>query len=307
MLLGFFCTGPATEWCMGIPRGQMIVSAAHLSECPQALGIYRGGLLVAAYVDDSLGASEAAVQRCAAQFMTVYAGEFGHDQGLSNGLVEWYPVADQSSSIGFPPSPGQAGYILQAFSWGDNPSDGSGPPFFRCNTGDTTASCAARYQAPSVTQLRTMWCRALGRHPHVIFWYYAADETVAVLRVERQACTQRSVAARPIQHGTKRVRQLLRRALQMLTSALEPLKGWGRGPALSSSRVGVSRSHRAPARRRSPGPLGSLQWTCLWWCDVRKIASSGATRTAPTGGRAAPKSRPTGGYRSAAGSGPAGR
>lgn len=100
----------------------MIVRAGNLPECPQALGIHRGGHLVVGYVDDSLGGSEAAAQGCAAQFTTVYAGEFGHDQGLPNGLVEWYPVADHSSHIGFPPPPGEAGYILQAFSWGDTPA-----------------------------------------------------------------------------------------------------------------------------------------------------------------------------------------
>ena len=200
MLLGFFCTGLAAAFCAGIPTGQMIVSSGNLSECPQALGIYRGGHVVGAYVDDSLGGSEGAVQGCAAQFTTVYAGEFGHDQGLRNGLVEWYPVADHSSHIGAPPPPGKAGYILQAFSWGDNLWDGRGPPFYRCTTDDTTASCAARYQAPSVQQLRTMWCRALGRHPRAIFWYYAGGETNAVLHVEREACRQRGLRPRPIPH-----------------------------------------------------------------------------------------------------------
>jgi hypothetical protein len=190
MLLGFFCTGLAAAFCAGIPAGQMIVSSGDLPQCPQALGIYRGGHAVAAYVDDTLAGSEAAVQRCAAQFTTVYAGEFGHDQGLQNGVVEWYPVADHSSPIGSPPAPGQAGYVLQAFSWGDNLPDGDGPPFYRCNPDDTTATCAARYQAPSAQQLRTIWCRALGHHPHVIFWYYAAGETKAVLHVEREACQQ---------------------------------------------------------------------------------------------------------------------
>jgi hypothetical protein len=187
MLLGFFCTGLATALCAGIPPGQMIVRADGLPECPQTLSIYRDSHLVAAYVDDSIGPSEAQVQGCAAQLMTVYAGEFGHDQGLQNGLVEWYPVADHHSYIGQPPAPGQAGYILQAFSWGDNVWDGRGPPFFRCTADDTTASCAGRYQSPSIGQLRTMWCRALRRHPRVIFWYYAAGETNPVLNVERQA------------------------------------------------------------------------------------------------------------------------
>jgi hypothetical protein len=190
MLLGFFCTGLAAAFCRGIPVVQMTVSSGNLPKCPQALGIYQGGQPVGAYVDDSLGAAEVTVERCAAQFTIVYAGEFGHDQGLPNGLVEWYPVADHSTPIGSPPGPGQGGYILQAFSWGDNVWDGRGPPFFRCNSDDTTASCAARYQAPSVQQLHTMWCRALGHHPHVIFWYYAASETNAVLRVEAQACRQ---------------------------------------------------------------------------------------------------------------------
>jgi hypothetical protein len=193
MLLGFFCTGLAAAFCAGIPPGQVIVSAGNLPECPQALGIYRGGHLVGGYVDDSLGGSEAAAQGCAAQFTTVYAGEFGHDQRLPNGLVEWYPVADHGSHIGFPPPPGEAGYILQAFSWGDNLWDGRGPPFYRCTMDDTTGSCAARYQAPSVRQLRAIWCRALAHHPHAIFWYYAAGETNAILHLERDtvACRQR--------------------------------------------------------------------------------------------------------------------
>lgn len=188
MLVGFFCTGLAVASCAGIPPGQMIVRAGGLPECPQALSVYRGGHLVAAYVDDTLGSSQAQAQGCAAQFTTAYAGEFGHDRGLSNGLVEWYPVADHRSHIGRAPPPGQSGYILQAFSWGDNVWDGRGPPFHRCTATDTTASCAARYQAPSVQQLRTIWCRALGRHPRVILWYYAAGETKAVLRVEQEPC-----------------------------------------------------------------------------------------------------------------------
>jgi len=204
MLLGFFCTGLAAAFCTGIPAGQIIVRSGNLPECPQALGIYRGGAPVAAYVDDTLGGSEAAVQGCAAQFTTVYAGEFGYDRGLQNGMVEWYPVADHQSHIGSPPPPGGGGYILQAFSWGDNVWDGRGPPFHRCTTTDTAASCAARYQAPSVRQLRTIWCHALQRHPHVIFWYYAAGETNAVFHVEREACRHRRVPRGRLVIGRRR-------------------------------------------------------------------------------------------------------
>jgi hypothetical protein len=209
MLLGFFCTGLAAAFCVGIPPGQMTVGSGNVPQCPQALGIYRAGHVVAAYVDDSLGGSEAAVERCAAQFTTVFAGEFGYDQGLPNGLVEWYPVADHTSQIGSPPRPGQAGYILQAFSWGDNVWDGRGPPFHRCSPDDTTASCAARYEAPSVQQLHTMWCQALARHPHVIFWYYAASETYAVVHVEREACQQGAQARAGSRKTLKRLRRRL--------------------------------------------------------------------------------------------------
>lgn len=190
MLLGFFCTGLAAAFCTGIPSGQLIVRSGDLPDCPQALGIYRRGHAVGAYVDDTLGPSQAAAQECAAQFATVYAGEYGHDRGVSNGLVEWYPVADHHSRVGRPPPPGKAGYILQAFSWGDNLEDGRGPPFARCTMDDTTASCAARYRTPSRLQLRAIWCRALALHPSVILWYYAASETNPVLWVEQQACTQ---------------------------------------------------------------------------------------------------------------------
>jgi hypothetical protein len=215
-LLGFFCTGLAAAYCSGIPSAQVVVSSGDLPQCPQALGVYRNGHAVGAYVDDTLGGSQAATQACAAQFTTVYAGEAGHDRGVPNGLVEWYPVADHNSRIGTPPSPGEAGYILQAFSWGDNVWDGRGGPFHRCTLQESPTSCAAHYQAPSSQQLRTMWCRALARHPHVILWYYAAGETNAVLRVEHQACTRqqfvRSSAVRTRRAEASRTASRLRHA-----------------------------------------------------------------------------------------------
>lgn len=189
MLLGWFCTGLGAALCTGIPAGQMIVRG-FLPQCPDRYGqpqveaVYRGGQPVAAYVDDSLPDAEA-VRQCAARFTAVYAGQAG-GAPLPNGLREWYPVLDHRSRIGRAPPPGQAGYILQAFSWGDNIWDGAHAG--RCTLAEDPALCAARYQSPSSRQLELMWCRAKRHHPRVVLWYYAAHETRAVLRVERRPC-----------------------------------------------------------------------------------------------------------------------
>src|SRR5947209_1761084 len=128
MLLGWFCTGLAAAFCTGIPARQMIVTG-FIPQCPDRYGqaqveaVYGGGQRVAAYVDDSLPDAEA-VQQCAARFTPVYAGQAGRAP-LPNGLREWYPVLDHRSRVGPAPAPGQAGYILQAFSWGDNIWDGA--------------------------------------------------------------------------------------------------------------------------------------------------------------------------------------
>ncbi len=191
MRLGWFCTGLAAAFCTGVPGSQMIVRG-FITQCPNSYGqpqveaVYRDGRGVGAYVDDSLPDAEAVLQ-CAARFTTVYAGQAG-PAPLPDGLREWYPVLDHRSRVGPAPAPGQAGYILQAFSWGDNIWDGAHAG--RCTLNDDPTLCAARYQSPSPRQLRLMWCRAMQRHPHVVLWYYAAQETRAVLNVERRPCSK---------------------------------------------------------------------------------------------------------------------
>jgi hypothetical protein len=190
MRLGWFCTGLAAAFCTGVPRSQMIVRG-FITQCPNTYGqpqveaVYRDGRGVGAYIDDSQPDAEA-VLKCAARFTAVYAGQAG-PATLQDGLREWYPVLDHHSRVGPAPAPGKAGYILQAFSWGDNIWDGAHAG--RCMLDDDPTLCAARYQSPSPRQLRLMWCRAIQHHPHVVLWYYAAQETRAVLNVERRPCS----------------------------------------------------------------------------------------------------------------------
>jgi hypothetical protein len=197
MITGFFCTFAATaSACLGLPAHQQLVESTVVDTgCPgTVLSVTVDGRRVANYVDDSLGSSEAAAQACAAaDGLPVYAGEYGHDYGLPNGLVEWYPIADQGSVVGNPPPPGQAGYILQAFSWGDNLSDGEA--MGRCTSSDSTASCAAKYRAPSASQLEQMWCAVQQYSPHLVLWYYAGGvPTDDVLQAMARPCP----APRPI-------------------------------------------------------------------------------------------------------------
>lgn len=192
MLTGFFCTFAATaSACLSLPAHQQLVQVTQVDpQCPgQILTVTQDGQRVADYVDDTLGRSEAAAQSCAATAdgLPVYAGEYGYDYGLPNGLVEWYPVLDQSSAVGQPPPPGQAGYILQAFSWGDNLGDGEA--MGRCTRSDTPASCAAKYQAPTAVQLEQMWCAVQQYNPHLVLWYYAGGvPTDEVLQTMAEPC-----------------------------------------------------------------------------------------------------------------------
>jgi hypothetical protein len=200
MLTGFFCTFAATaSACIGLPAHQQLVQATPVDTgCPgSVLSITESGRRVADYVDDSLGSSEATAQSCAAaDGLPVYAGEYGHDYGLPNGLVEWYPVSDGGSTVGRPPPPGQAGYILQAFSWGDNLGDGEA--MGRCTSSDTPATCSSKYQAPSAAQLEQMWCAVQQYNPHVVLWYYAGGvPTAEVLQAMAQPCLTSSPVSEP--------------------------------------------------------------------------------------------------------------
>jgi hypothetical protein len=188
MITGFFCTWLAAA-CAGLPH-QTLVGSTVLAQCGSVLALTRNGQQVGAYVDDTLGPSEQGTQACAGRYVpTVYAGEAGR-RGLPLGLVEWYPVLDHRSAIGQPPPPGEAGYILQSFSWGDNLIDGAIRG--RCSESDSSASCAARYSAPDRRQLRQMWCRAKARRPAVILWYYAGGDPVSeVFRVMRTPCSDK--------------------------------------------------------------------------------------------------------------------
>jgi hypothetical protein len=188
--VGFFCTGPAALTCL-VPPHQLVVRG-YVPECPneygqpQVEGVYRDDQLIAAYVDDSLGAAEAGTQACAQTYLPTFAGSASHQSTLANSLVEFYPVLDHRSRVGRVPSPGSAGYILQAFSWGDNIWDGTHAG--RCTSTDDPAACSSRYQAPSGRQLHAEWCGALRHHPRVILWYYAGSESTAVLRAEHKPC-----------------------------------------------------------------------------------------------------------------------
>jgi hypothetical protein len=191
--VGFFCTGLAVlAACTGLSRKYPVIYGTHPPQCPLALEVSERGRVLGAYVDDSLGSAETLVaQQCTNARLTVFAGQWG-PAGVPGGMREWYPVADHRSAVGPAPPPGDGGYILQSFSWGDNLDDGRYGPFHRCNAQDTTATCAARYQAPSRAQLRSLWCHALARRPRSIFWYYAGDEIAPLLAT----ITQRTSAGR---------------------------------------------------------------------------------------------------------------
>jgi hypothetical protein len=187
MITGFFCTAIVTA-CAGLPN-QTLVQATHiLPQCGTVWQVTRRGQQVGAYVDDTAGAAETKDIQCVQSAgLPIYSGEWGHDTGMPGGMVEWYPVLDHRSRVGTPPGPGQRGYILQAFSWGDNVVDGE--TMGRCASSDTQTSCSARYSRPGFTQLRQMWCAARARKPREVLWYYAGGEPEAqVFRVMRRPC-----------------------------------------------------------------------------------------------------------------------
>ena len=144
--------------------------------CDDVQRVTERGRLIATYTDDSLGIPlQTAAMDCEhARHTWIWEGQVL--PRFENGLTEWYPILNQSSPVGYPLTFGSAGggYFLQVFNWQ--------------NVGDPvhTALCtrAGGCTYPSVRQERLMWCRALARHPRVIFFF--GDESPHSFWLARQ-------------------------------------------------------------------------------------------------------------------------
>src|SRR6202011_5532211 len=151
----FFCAGACA-----LPAGQISIDATTTDR--GASLIHRNGVVIGRYIDDTYRGDPRAL---AAEFRREHLGliwistyrqpkDFG--PGTSN-VVEYYPVLDNDDQIASLPDVRQqgSGYILQAFSWGDNLYDGTLKG--RCSMTDLPTVCAQRYSTPTSAQMKRMW------------------------------------------------------------------------------------------------------------------------------------------------------
>jgi hypothetical protein len=210
-LVGFFCTAVCA-----LPAGQLTIDG--IPKDRGASLIHRNGVVVGRYIDDNYRGNRRAL---AARFRRehvglILVGSYRKQEDFGPGtidVIEYYPVLDSDDKIaalprvppegtGFGSSDG-SGYVLQAFSWGDNLYDGA--IMGRCTSRDLPSACARRYSAPTTAQMKRMWCLARQNRAVVVLWYYYSLATAqTIYAIERGSCGPESVRRLQLRHVAPR-------------------------------------------------------------------------------------------------------
>ena len=173
---------------------------------------------------------------------------------VTNGSVDWSGVAQQASDDQHDANQAgkQSAFILQAFTWGDNLSDGQA--IGACTASDTAASCYAKLDYPSPAQQLQMRNEILTHaDPKLILWWSFPGTNGEVNGDTYSTYPDRQRRRRPLA-GTRRRDPSRRPADQNHSRLGEPLRKCSEESASPPQQGGRRRQREARSAGRTRLP-----------------------------------------------------